>query len=291
MPKQKEQNTSIKDFVSIMDKQIGKLKNVDPKHALKESVNKDNKDNMIKEANKNPKPKTPKTPKTPKQQITGITQCEDMTKTATCKRNATEISPLEGKPGKKQKERANISQNQETNGEHDPQEEELNTDQCIDKIQNILVETEQHKKIGNDLEHGHEHNTNPILQDLLEALRDIKKSILNLDAKLNRELNTRVKEHKEFTDIVATQHAKIKSLDTANKELKEQNRILQNNLLNTEKEMLQLKVDFIGISESPYETPDQLRNKIAEAMLPTCDGPNEDTKWETCRNIPITDCQ
>ena len=55
--------------------------------------------------------------------------------------------------------------------------------------------------------------------------------------------------------------------------------------------MLRLKVDFIGIPESPYETPDQLRNKITEAMLPTCDGPNEDTKWQTYKNIPITDCQ
>ena len=54
--------------------------------------------------------------------------------------------------------------------------------------------------------------------------------------------------------------------------------------------MLRLKVDFIGIPESPYETPDQLRNKIIEAMLPTCDGPNVDTKWQTYKNIPITDC-
>ena len=70
MPKQKELkelNTSIKDFVSVMDKQIGKLKNVDPKHALKETSNKDNKDNMTKEANESHKPKTPKNPKTPKQ--------------------------------------------------------------------------------------------------------------------------------------------------------------------------------------------------------------------------------
>ena len=80
MPKQKELNTSIKDFVSVMDKQIGKLKNVDPKHALKESTNKDNKDNMIKEANENPKPKTPKTPKPPKQQKNGTTQCEEISK-------------------------------------------------------------------------------------------------------------------------------------------------------------------------------------------------------------------
>ena len=119
---------------------------------------------------------------------------------------------------------------------------------------------------------------------------DIKKSTVNLDEKLDCELNTREKEHKELTEKLASQHAKIKSLDTANKELKEQNRIIQNNLLNTQKEMLRLKVDFIGIPESPYEIPDQLRNKITEAMLPTCDGPNEDTKWQTCKNIPITDC-
>ena len=56
MPKPKEQNTSIKDFVSVMDKQIGKLKNVDPKCTLKESVNKDN---MVKEANDNTKPLKP----------------------------------------------------------------------------------------------------------------------------------------------------------------------------------------------------------------------------------------
>ena len=100
MPRQKDQNTSIKDFVSVMDKQIGKLKNDDPKHTPKESVNKDNKDNMVKEANDNSKQKTPKTPK---QQRISRTQCEDMSKTVTCKRNATERSPLEGNPGKKTK--------------------------------------------------------------------------------------------------------------------------------------------------------------------------------------------
>ena len=231
MPRLKDQNTSIKDFVSVMDKQLGKLKNVDPKHTLKESVNNDNKDNMIKKANDNPKPKTPK------QQKTCTTQCKDMSKTATHKRNATERSPLEGNPGKKQKESTNIPQNQETKGKQELHDEDPNTDQCIDKIQNTLAETQQ-KKIEKDPDHGHEQDTNPILQDLLEELRDIKKSILSLDTKLNRELNTRVKEHKELTDIVATQHIKIKSLDTANKELKEQNRLLQNNLLNTQKDLL-----------------------------------------------------
>ena len=222
MPRQKDQNTSIKDFVSVMDKQLGKLKNVDPKHTLKESVNKDNKDNMIKEANDNPKSKTPKTPK---QQKTYTTQCEDMSKTASHKRNATERSPLEGNPDKKQKESTYIPQNKKTNRKQELHDEDPNTDQCIDKIQNSLAETQQ-KENENDPDHGHEQDTTPTLQVLLEELRDIKKSILNLDSKLNRELNTRVKEHKELADIVTTQHSKIKSLDTANKELKEQNRLL-----------------------------------------------------------------
>ena len=68
MPKQKEfkrtKYMSIKDFVSVMDKQIGKLKNVDPKPALKETPSKDNKGNTTKEANDSHKPKTQKTPKT-----------------------------------------------------------------------------------------------------------------------------------------------------------------------------------------------------------------------------------
>ena len=122
---------------------------------------------MIKEANDNSKPKTPKTPK---QQKTCTTQCEDMSKTATHKRNATERSPLEGNPGKKQKESTNIPQNQETNGKQELHDEDPNTDQCIDKY----PRRNSTKKIKNDPDHGHEQDTNPILQDLLEELRDIK---------------------------------------------------------------------------------------------------------------------
>ena len=132
MPKQKELkelNTSIKDFVSVMDKQIGKLKNADPKPALKETPNKDNKGNttkeandshkpalketpnkdnkgnMTKEANDSHKPKTQKNPKNPKQQINDTTQCDNTPKSTTCKRNATEISPLRRKARKKNKRR------------------------------------------------------------------------------------------------------------------------------------------------------------------------------------------
>ena len=116
-------------------------------------------------------------------------------------------------------------------------DEDLNTDQGIDETHNILIETQQ-QKIEKDSEHGHGHDTNPILQDLLEELRDIKNSILSVDAKLDHELNTRVKDHKELADIVTSQQTKLKSLDTANKELQEQNRLLQNNLLNAQKDLL-----------------------------------------------------
>ena len=60
---------------------------------------------MTKEANDSHKPKTQKTPKTPKQQTNDTTQCDNTPKSTTCKRNASEISPLEDKPGKKQKEK------------------------------------------------------------------------------------------------------------------------------------------------------------------------------------------
>ena len=181
----------------------------------------------------------------------------------------------------------NTPQTDETNENNDQQEEETSTHQSTDIIQNIPIEKEQHNKAGIYPEHSQEHDTNPILQELLATLRDIQKSIVNLEGKLDWELNTREKEHKELHEKLSTQQTTIKSLEITNKELKEQNRIIQNNLLNTQKEMLRLKVDFIGIPESPYETPDQLRNKTTEAMLPTCDGPNEDMKWQTCKNIPI----
>ena len=243
MPKQKELkelNTSIKDFVSVMDKQIGKLKNVDPKPALKETTNKDNKGNMTKEVNDGHKPKTQKIPKTPKQQINDTTQCDNTPKSTTCKRNASEIRPLEDKPGKKQKEKPITTQADVITESIDKQQEETSTLQGADKIQNISIEKEHHNKTGTYPEHGYD-NTNPILQELLTTLRDIQKSIVDLDGKLDRELNTREKEHKELNEKLMTQQITIKSLEKSNKELKEENRIIQNNLLNMQKELLRLK--------------------------------------------------
>ena len=180
MPKQKESkelNTSIKDFVSIMDKQIGKLKNVDPKPALKETTNKDNKGNMTKDVNDSHKPKTQKTPKTPKQQISDITQCDNTQKTTTCKRSASQISPLEDKPGKKQKEKPTTTQSDTITEMIDIQQEEASILQSADKIQDTSIEQEHHNQTGSYPEHGYD-NTNPILQELLTTLRDIQKSIV-----------------------------------------------------------------------------------------------------------------
>ena len=90
--KPKDHNTSIKDFVTIIDKQIGKLKDTDPKGtSTKETT-------MPKEIAESIKPKTPK-------QHKGIhMQHDDKQKNVTPKRNASTRSPIKGNPGKKQKD-------------------------------------------------------------------------------------------------------------------------------------------------------------------------------------------
>ena len=50
-------------------------------------------------------------------------------------------------------------------------------------------------------------------------------------------------------------------------------------------------VNFIGIPESPYKTYEQLCNKVAEVMVPICDGVSKDIRWKTSANIPIINCQ
>ena len=55
--------------------------------------------------------------------------------------------------------------------------------------------------------------------------------------------------------------------------------------------MLWLKVDITGIPESPYETYEHLRGKIAEIMMSVSEGKTEQARWETRVNIPITDCR
>ena len=119
MSKGIENNTSIKDFVTILDKQVDKLKNTnppqEPKGALLEST-------KIKDTNESNKVNTPKTmSKQPLDKKTrdltenaidkvnthhnsNNIESDDKHKGVTAKRNASARSPLEGNPGKRQKD-------------------------------------------------------------------------------------------------------------------------------------------------------------------------------------------
>ena len=70
MPGKLEQNTSIKEFVTIIDKQIGKLKSTDSK-CTKQSTKSPY---MVKEGAANVKPKTPKQQKESTSTIGGQTK-------------------------------------------------------------------------------------------------------------------------------------------------------------------------------------------------------------------------
>ena len=112
-----ENNTSIKDFITIMDKQIVKLKNTDPPQEPKGTLTKAT---TSKDTTENNKVNTPKTiPMQPhdknsktndlientKVKITtqhnnNNTESDDKHKGVTAKRNASARSPLKGNPGK-----------------------------------------------------------------------------------------------------------------------------------------------------------------------------------------------
>ena len=101
------------------------------------------------------------------------------------------------------------------------------------------------------------------LHTLLEELKEIKSSIQNLNDKLDHKLTTRAADYKSLHNMVTSQHDQIKILTKANEDLNEQNRKLLNKVVNSQTELLQLKIDFTGINESPHETYEQLHNKIA----------------------------
>ena len=91
-----------------------------------------------------------------------------------------------------------------------------------ENLQEITMETEQQMS----------------LQTLLNELKDIKHTILNLDVKIDKELASRTMDYKQINETLTTQKAQIAMLDRENKELQDQNRTLQNELLDAQKEML-----------------------------------------------------
>ena len=188
-------------------------------------------------------------------------ESDDKHKGVTAKRNASARSPLEGNPGKRQKDT-------KKSGE-------------METSTNIM-----------DTSHTGSNNTTEIpLHTLLEELKEIKISIQQLNEKLDHELITRADEYRSLQDTITSQHDQITKLNKAKDDLIEQNRKLENEVVNSQTELLRLKVDFTGINESPYETYEQLHNKIAEVMMPTCSGINDEAKWKTSIEIPITDCE
>ena len=278
MSKGIENNTSIKDFVTIMDKQIVKLKNTDSPQELKGTLTKATKSKDTTESNKVKTPKTipmqlhdknsktkdlmeNTTIKITTQHNSNNTESDDKHKGVTAKRNASVRSPLKGNPGKRQKDT-------KKSGE-------------IETAPNIM-----------DTSHTESTNTTEMpLHTLLEELKEIKTSIQQLNDKLDHELTTRADKYRSLQDMVTSQHDQIIALTKAKEDLSEQNRKLENEVINSQTELLHLKVDFTGINESPYETYEQLCNKIAEAMMPTCSGINDEAKWKTSIEIPITDCE
>ena len=95
----------------------------------------------------------------------------------------------------------------------------------------------------------------------------------------------------ELKDLIASQNDQITALYRENNSLKQQNEILEKDLLEVQESTLQLKVDITGIPESSYETYDQLHTKIAKIMMPTCEGMTDEVKWDTSINIPLSTCE
>ena len=132
------------------------------------------------------------------------------------------------------------------------------------------------------------------MQTILHELKSIKETIHLLGEKVDSSCKNLVKnttENTELKKVITTQNNQITTLLNDNTILKQKKKSLEKDLKEMEDEMLCLKVDVMGIPESPYENYDQLRGKIAEFMMAVCEGTTEQAKWEISTNIPITDCR
>ena len=229
--------------------------------------------------------------KPPGNKILATAEHDDKQKGVTAKRNASTRSPLEGNPGKKQKDTKKSGDVDTTTNTMDTNcSGSINITDISDSYQAHDTPKQLDGEQSPTINTEHPEHNMP-LHTLLEELKEIKSSIQNLNDKLDQELTTRATNYKTLHSMVTSQHNQIKLLTKANENLNEQNRKLQIEVVNTQTDMLRLKVDFTGINESPYETYEQLCNKIAEAMMPTCSGINDEAKWKTSIEIPITDCE
>ena len=98
-------------------------------------------------------------------------------------------------------------------------------------------------------------------------------TIHHLGEKVDQSFETLAKnttENTELKKVITSQNNQISTLINDNTTLKQKNKSLEKDLKEMEDEMLRLKVDVMGVPESPYENYDQLRGKIAEIMMTVC---------------------
>ena len=245
MPQKSDQTPSIKDFVTISNKQSGKQKVHDNKSTKQPNKN----SSMTKEVGNGTKSNTQKTPKPDK---------KEQESTTTTKRDASTRSSLDENPGKRQREalkekntmekdetdeKGNESHNDDSNSLNEPanpkeltqSSEEMEYDPTVHSDHNISTETIHHQ------------NT---LESLLHELRDLKGTIMKLDTKIDhsyQDLSSKITNTEELKDLITSQNDKITTLYTENKNLKQQNEALERELLEVQDSMLQLKVDITGI--------------------------------------------
>ena len=203
---------------------------------------------MTKEAGAGVKPKTTKTQKDDK------CHQEDRQANSNPKRDGSSRIPLEGKPGKRQKE----CKEMETNNMQELKNDETNKESELET--STGTPTQQEDNYHNSPTKDEEEQPT-VTSSLLQELREIKNTILNLDTKIEssyQDLFSRITDNTEMKELLASQNDKIAMLYNENKELKLLNNKLKKEIIEMQGEALHLKVDITGIPESSYGTYEQL---------------------------------
>ena len=285
MPLKADTNQNIKTFMTTQEKSTGKTKPLEHKTNDNKQLNICS--NMVKEASPTESKQRHKAPKNTKENKTSIDTKQTMTS-----------AKHDGNPEKKQRENIATNYSTETNNEiidmeKTQTEEHIQIPKESDKTPIQSSASAYVQKENNPTQHTDEVQSTSI-QLLVNELKSIKETILHLDAKVDtsyKELTKNTSENAELTKLITAQNAQITTLLTDNNVLKQRNKTLEKDLKEFEEEILRLKVDITGIPESPYETFEHLREKIAEIMMPVSEGKTNQARWETSINIPIMDCR
>ena len=299
MPTKPDNTQNIRAYMSTHDKNTGKTK--PSEHKGSASKNQNTNINMVKEAASNESKQNHRQSKNNKENTLSLDNSQTIMTTSTksttptsnpTKRDSSERSPLEGNPQKKQCDTSPTCY-----AEANPQQT-----QSTPSIETSKIHTQEHS-INQDTDAEQEkikqiENTEPdqnlMMQTILQELKSIKMTIHHLGEKVDQSFETLAKnttENTELKKVITSQNNQISTLIDDNTTLKHKNKNLEKDIKELEDEMLRLKVDVMGIPESPYENYDQLRGKIAEIMMTVCEGTTDQAKWEMSTNIPITDCR